>query len=72
MKKILKVKCPYCKKDFNYYDSDARPFCREKCKLIDLGQWLSEEYAVPGRDNTVYIEDGEQLQQLLDESDESY
>ncbi len=24
------------------------PFDSERCKLIDLGKWLSEEYRVPG------------------------
>jgi len=25
-----------------------RPFCSEKCKLIDLGKWVSEEYRIEG------------------------
>lgn len=49
MKKIIKVKCPTCESEFNYYDSESRPFCTEKCKLIDLGQWLTESYSVPGK-----------------------
>lgn len=24
-----------------------RPFCSERCKLIDLGQWASESYRIP-------------------------
>jgi endogenous inhibitor of DNA gyrase (YacG/DUF329 family) len=24
-----------------------RPFCSERCKLADLGRWLSEDYRVP-------------------------
>jgi len=47
--KILTVDCPLCKKKFNYYLSSFRPFCSEKCKLIDLGQWLNESYAVPAQ-----------------------
>ena len=47
MKKILIVKCAYCEKQFNFYDSEFRPFCSEQCKLIDLGQWLNEDYKVP-------------------------
>ena len=38
--KALTVECPECKKKFNYYISEFRPFCSERCKLIDLGQWL--------------------------------
>ncbi len=41
------VNCPTCKKKFNYFESEFRPFCCERCRLIDLGQWLSESYAVP-------------------------
>ena len=28
--------------------SPSRPFCSERCKLIDLGAWASEEHAIPG------------------------
>lgn len=71
MKKI-NVKCPHCKKEFDYYQSSFRPFCCEKCKMVDLGQWLNEEYTVAGRDHSVYIEESEQLQKLLDESKETF
>jgi endogenous inhibitor of DNA gyrase (YacG/DUF329 family) len=45
--KEIQVACPTCKKKFNYFSSEFRPFCTEKCRLIDLGQWLDESYAVP-------------------------
>lgn len=47
MNKVIKVKCPQCQKEFEYYSSQFRPFCGERCRLIDLGQWLNESYAVP-------------------------
>lgn len=43
----LMVNCPKCSKKFNYYSSDFRPFCSDKCKLIDLGRWLDQSYAIP-------------------------
>ena len=46
----LKIKCGTCKKDFFYYDSAFRPFCSERCKMADLGHWLTETYAVPNSD----------------------
>lgn len=46
MNKKLKVKCSKCKKEFLYYESKFRPFCSEKCKLIDLNRWLDEDYSV--------------------------
>jgi endogenous inhibitor of DNA gyrase (YacG/DUF329 family) len=47
MNKELTVKCPSCKKSFSYYQSENRPFCSERCKLIDLGHWFKETYRVP-------------------------
>jgi endogenous inhibitor of DNA gyrase (YacG/DUF329 family) len=48
--KIIKVKCPKCSEIFNYYDSSARPFCSERCKDIDLGLWLTENYKAPSKE----------------------
>ena len=50
MKKKLEVKCPGCSKKFNYYDGEFRPFCSERCKMVDLGQWFNESYTVATRD----------------------
>jgi endogenous inhibitor of DNA gyrase (YacG/DUF329 family) len=63
--KKLEVSCPTCKKKFNYYSSDFRPFCCEKCRLIDLGQWLNGTYAVAAQN----LNEDEQLtiEQLIDE-----
>jgi uncharacterized protein len=41
------VQCPTCKKDFQKSDSDALPFCSERCRLIDLGRWLDEDHGLP-------------------------
>jgi len=60
MDKELEVKCPHCKKEFNYYSSDFKPFCCERCRQIDLGHWLSESYVVPGRQTIVVDENDEQ------------
>lgn len=46
----LMVTCPTCHKKIVYSSSNPfRPFCSERCKLIDLGAWASEERTVPGR-----------------------
>lgn len=42
-------KCPTCNKPVQWQDNPFRPFCSERCKLVDLGKWVSEEYRVPGR-----------------------
>lgn len=70
--KVLNVNCPQCKKEFNFYSSKFRPFCCEKCKLIDMGQWLGEGYVVKGKDYSLYAEDPEKLEQLLQELDDEF
>ena len=39
------MKCPICKKDVKLGDPDF-PFCSERCKLLDLGNWASEKYVI--------------------------
>jgi endogenous inhibitor of DNA gyrase (YacG/DUF329 family) len=41
------VKCPTCRREIDWTDSPFRPFCSERCRLIDLGAWLSEKRAIP-------------------------
>jgi endogenous inhibitor of DNA gyrase (YacG/DUF329 family) len=42
------VACPQCKELSEYStENKYRPFCSERCKLIDLGQWASENYRIP-------------------------
>ncbi|HTE42308.1 MAG TPA: DNA gyrase inhibitor YacG [Steroidobacteraceae bacterium] len=41
--------CPTCKRAVEWNaESPWRPFCSERCKLIDLGAWASETHAIPG------------------------
>lgn len=42
-------KCPTCSKQVDWQDNPFRPFCSERCQLVDLSKWVSEEYRVPGR-----------------------
>ena len=49
MKEIKKVACPICAKLSTWTNENAfRPFCSERCKLIDLGEWADETYRVTG------------------------
>ncbi len=41
------VKCPICGKDSVWEDNPFRPFCSERCRLIDLGKWASGDYRIP-------------------------
>jgi len=42
------VNCPHCGKPVAWNAaSPYRPFCSERCRLIDLGAWASENYRIP-------------------------
>ncbi len=42
------VKCPTCQRPVEWVpESLYRPFCSERCRLIDLGAWFSEKHVIP-------------------------
>lgn len=43
------VRCPVCDKKVEWSEASPwRPFCSQRCRTIDLGDWLSEKHRVPG------------------------
>jgi endogenous inhibitor of DNA gyrase (YacG/DUF329 family) len=49
----LARRCPTCSAQVPpRADNPAFPFCSERCRLIDLGRWLGEEYRVPSEPET--------------------
>jgi endogenous inhibitor of DNA gyrase (YacG/DUF329 family) len=52
----LKVKCPKCKKEVAWKDK-WRPFCSERCQMIDLGTWANEDYRISDDTDHVTIKD---------------
>ena len=52
------VSCPTCGKAVEWgAQSPYRPFCSERCKLTDLGQWANEHYRVPADEPPLDQED---------------
>ena len=46
---MRKVKCPRCKKIVAWSDnSQFKPFCSARCRLLDLGAWASGKHRIPG------------------------
>lgn len=64
------VECPLCGEETEYNGNDFRPFCTERCKMIDLGQWADEEYALPAEDAGMTEEDLSKIEQALKAQDE--
>ncbi len=43
------IKCPTCAKELIWSPKEKwRPFCCERCKLIDLGEWAGENHRIKG------------------------
>jgi len=46
------VSCPRCGAQAAWSpDNPYRPFCSERCKLIDLGDWAMEKFRVPAEED---------------------
>lgn len=44
----IKLNCPQCQTPITWSDDyPHRPFCSERCRLIDLGAWAEEDYRIP-------------------------
>lgn len=41
------MRCPICKKEVAWNDPNM-PFCSDRCRTVDLGNWATEKYAIPG------------------------
>jgi uncharacterized protein len=60
-----KIPCPTCKNMSIWSTSNIfRPFCSERCKLIDLGEWANESYAIPQK----FSEEDEIMSDMLGET----
>jgi endogenous inhibitor of DNA gyrase (YacG/DUF329 family) len=47
-----KVPCPHCGELSPFtHENKWRPFCSERCKMIDLGAWANESYRIPVQEN---------------------
>ncbi|GLS27935.1 DNA gyrase inhibitor YacG [Marinibactrum halimedae] len=58
--KATLVQCPTCQTKIEWSEKHPnRPFCSERCKLIDLGEWASENRRIPGSNemNDVFSEE---------------
>lgn len=54
------MRCPLCRRETTWEENPWRPFCSERCQLIDLGRWASDEYSIPFVEEPDSIEVDEQ------------
>lgn len=47
------VTCPHCRIRIPYEGNPHRPFCSERCRILDLGAWANEEYRVEAKEESL-------------------
>ena len=65
------VKCPNCGKQAEWTDNEYRPFCSEKCKMIDLGEWIEGNYSLPVEGAEFSEEDLQEIEKALENEERS-
>jgi endogenous inhibitor of DNA gyrase (YacG/DUF329 family) len=63
------VRCPTCGKETEYQGNEFRPFCSERCKLIDFGAWAEEDYSLPAEMSELSEEDIDKLEKALEDKE---
>ncbi len=46
MKKLKKIKCLVCGIETRWEENPFKPFCSERCSLVDLGKWADSKYVL--------------------------
>ena len=57
-------RCPICKKVLTEAMRATRPFCSPRCRTIDLGRWLSEDYRIPVEEEDSTTPEDEPLERM--------
>ncbi len=67
---MAKINCPNCGKETQYTaENEFRPFCSERCKLLDFGAWADEEFALPTEETDLSEEDFDKIERALKEKE---
>src|SRR5882724_11938736 len=59
------IKCPNCGEEVEYTGNEFRPFCSERCKLLDFGAWADAEYKLPAETSELSDEDIDAIEKAL-------
>ena len=55
------VKCHICGKANTFFAAPVGPFCSDRCKMLDLGNWLTEDYRISEELTPDHFSEFEQL-----------
>lgn len=59
------IKCPQCDIETQYTGNEFRPFCSERCKMLDFGVWADGGYRLPIETASLSEEDLEKMEKAL-------
>jgi len=45
---VRTVRCPTCRQETSWEQNPYRPFCSDRCRIVDLAAWADERYRIPG------------------------
>lgn len=62
------MNCTQCSKKIPKQNQKHKPFCSERCRLIDLNNWLTGEYKIPESEKNLNFEEQILLEKLRTES----
>jgi uncharacterized protein len=62
------TRCPICRKEVSFDDPNM-PFCSDRCRLLDLGNWASEKYVISSPILPEEFEETESRQDLAGSSE---
>jgi endogenous inhibitor of DNA gyrase (YacG/DUF329 family) len=62
---MLVVKCPTCGAPVEFGNNEYRPFCSERCKLLDFGAWADEKYNLPAESSEMTEQDLDRIETAL-------
>jgi endogenous inhibitor of DNA gyrase (YacG/DUF329 family) len=65
----MQRRCPICKKLTESLTNAEFPFCSERCRQRDLGNWAAEKYVVS---EPIFDEDDEELTDLPNPNDANH
>lgn len=55
---LTAVRCPNCRTSVEWKPENAyRPFCSRRCRLIDLGEWATEQYTIAAEEDEMFSEE---------------
>jgi uncharacterized protein len=66
----MRVKCPQCGREAEFEGNEFRPFCSERCKLLDFGAWADADYKLPAESAGLTENDIAEIERALEEQQE--